>query len=117
MPDLFKIHDEFKDKGVVIVGIHVDGDGEVTTAKQLDEKLAEYKKDIWKGRDIPFPVALTSGKLLENDARGGLADKYGIRGYPSTILIDREGKVVGKFHARDAEAAGVQLKKLLAEKK
>lgn len=117
MPDLFKIHDEFKDKGVVIVGIHVDTDGDLTTVEQLDEKLAEFKRDIWKGRDLPFSVAMTSGRVLENDARGGLADKYGIRGYPSTVLIGRDGKVVGKFHARDAAAAAAQLKNLLAEKK
>ena len=117
MPDLFKIHDEFKGKDVVIVGVHVDSNGEVTTTKQLDDKLVGYKKDIWKGRDIPFPVALTSGKLLENDERGGLAKTYGIRGYPSTILIDRAGKVVGNFRARDGQAAIGQLKKLLAEKK
>lgn len=117
MPDLFKIHDEFKGKDVVIVGVHIDTDGEVTTAKQLDEKLTEFRKDVWKGRDIPFPVALASGKLKENDARGALADLYGIRGYPSTVLIDRDGKVVGKFHARDAETAINQLKHLLMDKK
>ena len=43
---------------------------------------------------------------------------YGIRSYPSTILIDRDGKVVGKFHARDAKMAVAEMEKILkAEKK
>lgn len=118
MPVLFELHDKFKDDGLVIVGIHVDADGEVDSAKVLDEKMAGFKKEVWKDRDLPFPVALVSGKQLENDARGKLADLYGIRGYPSTILIDRDGKVVGKFHARDVKMAVAEMEKLLkAEKK
>jgi thiol-disulfide isomerase/thioredoxin len=120
MPVLFDLHDKFKDQGVVIVGVHVDIDGEVDSIKALDEKLAMYKKDIWKGRDIPFPIALTVGKLRgdeENYSRGSLAAKYGIRGYPSTILIDREGKVVGKFNAHDTKAAIEQLEYLMKNEK
>ncbi len=118
MPVLFELHDTFKDKGLVIVGVHVDGDGEVGTANALDEKLKKSKADVWKDRDLPFPVALVSGTVAESGARGKLADTYGIRGYPSTVLIDRDGKVVGKFNARDSKAALAAMEKLLkAEKK
>ncbi|QJX00312.1 sigma-70 family RNA polymerase sigma factor [Frigoriglobus tundricola] len=120
MPVLMELHDRFKDKGVVIVGVHVDADGEVDTVRALDDKLALYKKDLWKGRDIPFPVALTSGKRAQDDenaGRGVLATRYGVRGYPSTVLIDAAGKVVGKFHARDVKAAAERLEELLKEAK
>ena len=114
MPVLFELHEKFAGKGLAIVGVHVDGDGEVDTGVKLDEKIAGYKKDVWKGKDLPFPVALTSGKRDgESGERGGLAAKYGICGYPSTILIDREGKVVGKFNAHEAKAAIEQMEKLL----
>jgi hypothetical protein len=66
-------------------------------------------------------VALTSGKQIASTnnefVRGGAAFQYGILGYPTTILIDREGKVVGKFHARDAKQAVAEVEKLLSEKK
>lgn len=117
MPVLYELHDTFKDQGLVIVGVHIDGDGEVTTAKELDEKLARYKKDVWKDRDLPFPSALVNGKSQESGARGKMADVYGIRGYPSTVLIDRDGKVVGKFHARDAKTAVAAMERLLKDEK
>lgn len=117
MPVLYELHDTFKDKGLVIVGVHIDGDGEVASAKELDEKIARYKKDVWKDRDLPFPSALVSGKATESGARGKLADAYGIRSYPSTVLIDRDGKVVGRFHARDAKAAVAAMEKVLKDEK
>ena len=118
MPVLIELHEKFAEKGLAIVGIHVDGDGEVDTAKKLDDKIAGFKKEVWKGKDLPFPVALTSGRLDESSGtRGGLAEKYGIRGYPSTILIDREGKVVGKFQARDSKEAIAAVEKLLKDEK
>ena len=120
MPVLFELHDKFASKGLVIVGVHLDIDGEVDTAAKLDEKMRGYKKTAWKGRDIPFPVVLTSGKMTseaDNASRGSIAEKYGIRGYPSTILIDREGKVVGRFQAHDSKLAIEMMEKLLNDEK
>ena len=114
MPVLFELHEKFADKGLAIIGIHLDADGEVDSAQKLDAKIAGFKKEVWKGKDLPFPVALTSGhRGDEGGGRGGTAARYGIRSYPSTILIDREGKVVGKFSARDTKAAIEQMEKLL----
>jgi uncharacterized protein (TIGR03067 family) len=117
MPVLIELHDKYKDKGLAIVGVHVDNDGDVDTVAKLDEKIAGYKAELWKGRDVPFPVALTSGKHVgEQDAksRGLAASQYGVLGYPTTILIDRDGKVVGLFHAREIKAASEEVEKLLA---
>ena len=120
MPVLMEVHERYKDKGVVVVGIHVDADGEVDSVKALDAKLTDYKKGVWKGKDIPFPVALVSGKVQgdeTNFSRGAMAAKYGVRGYPSTLLIDRDGKVVGKFPARDTKDAVAALERLLKDEK
>ncbi|MBP3953918.1 sigma-70 family RNA polymerase sigma factor [Gemmata sp. G18] len=119
MPAVMDLYDRVKDKGVAIVGVHVDADGEVGTAKAFDEKHAIYKKDIWKGRDIPFPVALTSLKPpggAQNASRGGPVAKYGISSSLRTILIDPDGKVVGRFDAAAKEAAE-RLEELLKEAK
>jgi hypothetical protein len=104
--------------GQVWFSVVTVADGEVTLAKVLDEKVKGYKKEVWKDRDLPFPVALVSGQGTESGARGKLADLYGIRGYPSTVLIDRDGKVVGKFHARDVKSAAAEMERILkADKK
>ena len=118
MPVLFELHEKFSGKDLAIVGVHVDGDGEVDTVAKLDQKFAGFKKDVWKGKDLPFPVAITSGKRDETSGdRGGSAALYGVRSYPSTILIDRESKVAGHFHARDSKDAVVQMEKLLKDHK
>lgn len=120
MPILIDIHEKLAAKGLVIIGVHVDGDGEVDTAAKLDEKIAGYKKKLWGGKDLPFPVALVSGKPIgegENKDRGEAARQYGVQSYPTTVLIDREGKVVGRFNARDAKSAVAQIEKLLNDKR
>jgi thiol-disulfide isomerase/thioredoxin len=82
MPNLMELYDRFKDSGLVVIGVHQDAEGEVTTADQLDARLVQTRKQFWQGKDIPFPVALVSG-----DQR--LASKqYGVSSYPTTILID-----------------------------
>ena len=113
MPVLIELHEKFADKGLVIVGVHVDVDGEVDTVAKLDAKLAAVRKDLWKGKDIPFSSALASGA----GQRGGPVSQYGIQGFPTAILIDRDGNVVGQFHARDIKSATTEIAKRLAEKK
>ena len=120
MPVLIELHEKFHDKGLAIIGIHVDGDGEVATAEQFNAKNAGYVQDAWKGKELPFPNALVSGARVgegEDRGRGGVPKQYGVLSYPTTILIDPEGKVVGAFHARDIKAATAMIEKLLASKK
>ncbi len=120
MPVLIELHERFADKGLSVIGVHVDGDDGVDTAAKLDEKIAGYKKRLWHGKDIPFPVALTSGKEVgagETRSRGLAAEQYGVLSYPTTVLIGRDGNVVGRFHARNAKAAADEVEKLLSAKK
>ncbi len=120
MPVLIELHEKFHDKGLTVVGVHQDIDGDVDTVAKFDEMNATHVKDVWKGKKLPFPNALVSGKREgEGDDRrvGGTPRLYGIMGYPTTVLIDREGKVVGQFHARDIKAATAEVEKLLTAKK
>ncbi len=120
MPVLIELHEKFADKGLAIVGVHMDIDGEVDTAAKLDAKLVSVKKEHWKGKDMPFPSALVAGTRVgtgDDKRPGGTVALYGVRGFPTTILIDPQGKVVGEFHARDIKAASAEIEKLLAGKK
>jgi RNA polymerase sigma factor (sigma-70 family) len=120
MPVLIELHEKFADRGLVVVGVHLDAGGEVDTAAKLDEKIAGYREKMWQGKDLPFPVALTSGKRVavgDERALGGAAGRYGVVHFPTTLLIDRDGKVVGEFQARDVKSAVEQVEKLLGKEK
>ena len=112
MPILMELHKTYADKGLTIVGVHVDANGEVKTANDLDKKLTEIVAKQWDGQQLPFPSALTTRKH-DGEKRDDLAAIYGINSYPTTVLIDRDGKVVGEFHARDIESAKKEVEQLL----
>jgi len=114
MPVLIELHQRFKDKGLLIVGVHVDQDGSCDTAAKLDATIARIRKEYWGGKDLPFPVALVSGKL-SRDGRGP-AREYGVTKYPTTVIIDRQGNVAGEFGAfgpKDIDKAVAAAEKLL----
>ncbi len=84
---------------------------------RIDAQLASITKNLWQGRDLPFPVALTTTRT-ENfvpgkSGRSKAADQYGISSYPTTILIDREGKLVGVFADLTEEEEMVEIEKRL----
>ena len=68
-----------------ILAIH---DTQAKTFEELDQKTATTKAHYWGGRDLPFPILL--------DATGETLKRYGINGFPTMVLIDPEGKVVGQ---------------------
>jgi thiol-disulfide isomerase/thioredoxin len=101
MPKLFEIRDRFAADKLAIMGVHVgiEGDDEVDTVEELDAALTETRNGLWKGQDIPFPVALVKAERTkhieaEGEARSRAAADYGVGGYPTTILIDPDGRVV-----------------------
>lgn len=80
-PWLNQMHKKFKDKGLTIVGINLDKD-----KSQAD--------DFLKAHPALFPVFF--------NADGTLAKKYGVKGMPYTVIIDKNGKIIDShigFHA------------------
>ncbi|MCX7427651.1 MAG: TlpA disulfide reductase family protein [Planctomycetia bacterium] len=104
MPDLFSLYDKYHEQGLVVIGVHVDSGVEIDSPAKLDEKLAGVKRTLWKGRDIPFPVAMVVEHRVpfrpdvQRTAACPLAAEYGIDDVPAGVLIDRQGRVVGGFH-------------------
>jgi thiol-disulfide isomerase/thioredoxin len=114
MPVLIDLHEKFADKGLAIISVHIDLDGDVDTPARLDAKTSAFKSSLWGGRELPFPTALSAGKSTPDGYMGLTAEQYGVLGYPTTILIDRQGKVVGEFtEARDFKSASAEIEKLL----
>lgn len=103
MPHLMELHDRHKDKGLVIVAVHDDS---VESIEKMDALLANAREQVWEGRDLPFLIALDGGREMPipggegREARGATTAAYGIQSFPTAILIDRAGNVVGRFNAR-----------------
>jgi hypothetical protein len=89
--DLYEAHKNNRDK-FEILAFH---DGTVKDFAELDKNLESPRKRFWRGRDLPFPILL--------DATGETVKNWGIHAFPTTLLIDPEGKLVGEAREEELE--------------
>jgi peroxiredoxin len=75
-PHLNSLYHSYKDKGLVILSVSTD--------RSVD-KVRNYLKGV------------PADFIVLSDSDGRTASKYGIRGYPSSFLIDRNGFVKQAF--------------------
>jgi peroxiredoxin len=75
MPHLQKFYHEFKDSGVVVLGVNL------TSTESSVQKVKLFAEE----QEIQFPILL--------DERGEIMQTYRIRAYPTTFIIDSTGKV------------------------
>ena len=117
MPKLIELHNKYAKKGLVVVGVH---DGSLGSLKELEAKMKQLEEKSW-GRDLPFLIALDGGgkrpiKGTNLTALGATTAAYGIDAFPTTILIDKSGRVVGKFNVnRTADIRKLEVLLGLAE--
>ena len=71
MPSMERLHQRFKDKGLVVLALSEDADGATVVAPYL------------KKRNLTFPVGL--------DPKMSVAGLYGVWAIPSTFIIDKKG--------------------------
>jgi thiol-disulfide isomerase/thioredoxin len=117
MAPLEKTYAEFHGKGLEVIAVHDDS---VASLAEMDQKLAQkhaqwesdrteyerYNIAIWD--KIPFTIALDGGgetrvKNSHRTARGATTAEYGIRSFPTTLLIDRSGKIVKQTDPRNKD--------------
>lgn len=103
MPKLIGLHEKYHHKGLVIIGIHDDS---MKSVRQLQKKIAQLSEERWKGRKIPFAIALDGGgntpiEGTERTARGATTAAYGIQSWPTVVLIDKYGKLVKEYNHRE----------------
>ncbi len=75
MPSMEKLYRKFKDKGLVILAVNL---------RERKERVEEFVRQ----NNLTFPVLL--------DSRGEVGQSYGIRAIPTTYILDRKGKVIGR---------------------
>lgn len=76
IPELQAIHGRYKDRGFEVIGVSVDEGG------------ADVVKPFVEEQKMTYPVVL--------DPRGQLADMLQVSVLPTTILVDRSGKITWK---------------------
>jgi glutathione peroxidase-family protein len=108
-PRLQKLHESYKDRGLVILGMtdfygHAEGK-QLTPAEEMD-----YLRSFKKKFRLPYGFAIADSN--DNDRN------YGISGIPTTFLLDRRGAVrFISIGSSDEEAAALNrmIKKLIEE--
>jgi hypothetical protein len=90
--DFYELHKEARDK-FEIVAFHV---GNEKSFEEINKNLASFRQLYWLDRQLPFP-SLT-------DSTGKTAKLYGVVGFPTTVLIDPDGKLVGNATEEQLEA-------------
>jgi peroxiredoxin len=97
MPAMEQLYQEFRGQGLVVAAVNFQ-DG--------PEPARAFGKEL----HLTFPIAL--------DRKGTVASAYGVRGLPTTYLIDREGHLIGQvIGGRDweSEDAKAYFRRLLTQ--
>ena len=81
LTQLAKLHEKYADKGLGILALAVDPFETPETARDIGPLAIKMK--------LPFPVAAATGEL---------AQYYHYKGFPTTIILDGEGKIVRTFY-------------------
>jgi cytochrome c biogenesis protein CcmG/thiol:disulfide interchange protein DsbE len=99
IPHLVQIYKTNQEKGFELIGMSMDKKGEADTVRHFVRSM-----------DIPYPIIMTPEDVARN---------YGIKGLPTTILIDKEGKIREKivgFNSSIARQMAAKVAELASEK-
>lgn len=107
IPQARRIHDTFEPKDVAVIGLHATFEHhEAYSPAVLKAFIHEYR--------LQFPIALDSPNA--NGPIPHTMDRYGMRGTPSLVLIDRSGLIrKHTFGVSDDLALGAQIGALAQE--
>lgn len=75
VPELVELYNTYRDKGFVVLGVSDPSD-----LKMIKSFVQEHK--------MTYPVVVDEGSVSE---------EYSVVGFPTSFLIDREGKIVAKY--------------------
>jgi thiol-disulfide isomerase/thioredoxin len=92
MPHVKAMYEKFMDRGFEVVGVSLDEDQEALAAYLEENAIA------WE--------------TLAGEETQQLAEKYSVRGIPTMMLVDKDGKIVGVAH--NVAALAPLAEKLLA---
>jgi thiol-disulfide isomerase/thioredoxin len=94
-PDLVRLADRYKGKGVTVITLH---DNSVSSVEEMDKLMEPVVKHTFHGKPLGLPIGI--------DGRGkkSVFQAFGVYAVPTALLIDQDGKVVRRFaHAGDPD--------------
>ncbi len=98
IPHLVHLYKTYRGQGLEVVGLSMD---------KGDPKTVDH---FVKSLDMPYPIAITPEEI---------ARAYGVNGLPTTVLIDKEGKIREKivgFNTTIAKKIELRVAELISEK-
>jgi RNA polymerase sigma factor (sigma-70 family) len=117
MPALVESFEHFKGKPVAFIALH---DQSIQSREEYDRRLSEVKRLAWNNRELPFQVALDrpSSDVPSGETgigQGVTCKRYQIEMFPTTLVIDQDGKVVGTVEVREKGRLDAMINELLAK--
>ncbi len=107
MPSLERLKQKYEPLGAVFLSIHTPGEEISKIRRFLNLKM------------VSFISALDLGQAVDDNSRNGptrngtTANHYGVKGYPTLVMIDRNGNVA--FHSGVGTKEGVEAMKALGK--
>jgi len=100
IPQLRAWHEKYRGAGLVIVGVH--------SPEFFWEKSHDRVVEATKRLEVRYPV------VQDND--GAIWNRYGVRAWPTMLLVDRKG-VVRHWHIGEGayDESEAMIRRLLAE--
>ncbi len=95
LPELVKLHQALGDRGLTIIMISSNA-----SLEEMDEQWSKMYQPFEGVREVPFRIAIDGDAATDREGAswriGATFERYGIVGYPTDILIDSAGNVVGQ---------------------
>lgn len=105
-PHLKELYSKFKDKGFEIVGIATE-----------HAKTAEERHKLWTTAITEDGLTWLQVLNNENAAQFDAVKEYEVTAFPTKILLDRDGNIIGRYvgNGSGGEAFGARLEQLLGK--
>jgi thiol-disulfide isomerase/thioredoxin len=105
-PHLKELYSKFKDKGFEIVGIATE-----------HAKTAEERHKLWTTAITEDGLTWLQVLNNENAAQFDAVKEYEVTAFPTKILLDRDGNIIGRYvgNGNGGEAFGARLEELLGK--
>jgi thiol-disulfide isomerase/thioredoxin len=107
MPHVKELYARYKDKGLEVIGVSDDDRDSTAWKKAVDKDGTGIWHNVLRGLDWD---KIRKHEKNERD----ISEKFGIHTLPTKILIDKEGKIIGRFD-KGSEEEAEQLDRQLAQ--
>ncbi|HWB07863.1 MAG TPA: TIGR03067 domain-containing protein [Pirellulales bacterium] len=91
MPLLMDVADQFRGKPVEWLSVHTPN---LKTFDELDREITTCQEKSWNKRTLPFTTVLDRS-ATDGEYSGQTSRRYGVAEWPTLIVVDQQGQVVG----------------------